>query len=113
MLKREREAEVHENLADKEEEEEEDNPSRKGSKQKPVYGMLFKLYFECRYYLSISGVINEKWYQQKKIKPEVATLIGQANQELDFVKREEVYKKFRAEMIVQFRCSKSVLFIVL
>ena len=53
--------------------------------------------------LCISGVKNEVWYRQKKIKPEVATLNGQTNQELDFMKREEVYQKYRPEMIVQFR----------
>ena len=80
---------------------EEEPVKKKGCKQKLVYGkFLIVLYMFCTF---IPGVDNDKWNVKKKVKPAVASLIAKTNEQVEFLKREEVYEANRPELTVVFR----------
>ena len=80
---------------------EEEPTKKKGCKQKLVYGK-FKIFTDTNYSFT-AGVDNDKWNVKKKVKPTVAALIAKTNEQVEFLKREEVYEANRPELTVVFR----------
>ena len=54
----------------------------------------------------IYGVVTEKWHKAKKMSAEVSLLVANTEEERDFVKREEIFTKYREEIQDEIRKSK-------
>ena len=83
-----------------------DEPPAKKGKSKLIYGKtLNDLNIESS--LDKSGIDNDKWHKAKKARPEATAAISAVNAELDFTRREEVYKNHREEITAEFRSINS------
>ena len=55
------------------------------------------------------GVVNSKWHKKVKITPQARLKLSQANDELDFERREAIFSDNRLELCVEFKlifCSR-------